>query len=189
MHNIVIDTNYDYYDGIKYYSYENLFQTPVEKVLDSLLEDIDTTKLCGNVQIITTNSFMYDELVQKYIRFLFRIPLSDYIKYNKYVQLLLDRHQENLDFEASIVNNIVTPKNNKKPSNKKKVPNKFVRTETHNLFTGELEYDYTNFATGESFISTNPNLLDELNSPKKKKKVKKEQRKEFGKIILNFKLK
>lgn len=181
MLDININGNYDNYDAVRYYKYENLFQTPVEKMLDDLLVELDSSKLCAGKIIIPTNSFRYDDIVETYIRFLFRIPLYNYTMYNKYVDKLLNRHKENLEFEANYNNNNVISVKGKKVSNKKKVPNIYIRTETHNLFTGELEYDYTNFATGHSFISSNPNLLEELNTPKKKvkKKVKKEKEIKF----------
>lgn len=190
MLEIKIDTSYYNYDGIEYYNYEYLLQTPVKKVLDDLLVELDSTVLCNNVQVVPTTSWRYSELINKYIRFLFRIPLYDFKLYNHYIDLLFNRHEENICFEKSFAE-VKSSTNTKKVKNTKhkKTENKFVRTETHNLFTGELEYDYTNFATGESFISSDPNLLEELNGPKKKKKVKKETKKEFGKIILNFKLK
>lgn len=186
MLNIKIDTNYSNYDAMKYYSYEAILQTPVKKLLDSLLSDLDATKLYKGNQVTPTNSWRYEETVERFIRTLFRIPLYDFVLYNNYVKLLLDRHNENLEFEANYQKPQPEVKKKTKGSTKKKVPNLYIRTETHNLFTGELEYDYTNFATGDSFISPDPNLLEQLNAPKKKKK---EPRKDFGKIILNFNLK
>ena len=190
MLDININTNYENYDGIKYYNYENLLQTPVKETLDNILAELDCSKLCAGKIIIPTNSFRYDELIETYIRIIFRIPIYNYILYNEYVEKLLNRHNENLEFENNFKPEVkkITKTKGKKVS-KNKVPNVYVRTETHNLFTGELEYDYTNFATGDSFISSNPNLLEQLNSPKKRKKEKKVPRKDFGKILLNFKLK
>ena len=195
MDEIKIDTSYSNYDAIQYYKFEYLLQTPVNSVLDGLLKELDSTVMCKNMQILPLSSWRYSDIVNKFIRILLRIPLYDYELYNKYVDLLYTRHKENVDFE----NLRIIPENNSatsgdKPvssrnSRKRKIPNKFIRTETHNLFTGALVYDYTNFATGESFISDNPNLLEELNAPKKKVKAKKAPKKEFGKIILNFKMK
>lgn len=192
MLDISIDTNYSNYDAIKYYSYETTLQTPIEEMLQSYLSDLDATKLCktskGLVQIVSTNSFRYKEIVERFIRTLFRIPYSDYIIYNFFLDALMKRHQENIEFELNF-NSIQTVKEKPIKNNKKsKVPNKYVRSETHNLFTGELVYDYTNFATGDSFVSSNPDLLEELNAPKKKKE-KKQPRKEFGKILLKFSIK
>lgn len=189
MLEIKIDTNYNNYDAIKYYSYEVLLLSPIKELLDKLLNELDATKLYKGNQVMTTNSWRYEETVERFIRTLFRIPIYDFITYNKYVELLLNKHNENLEFEANYVKPQPEVKTKSKSSNKNKVPNKYIRSETHNLFTGELEYDYTNFATGDSFISSDPNLLEQLNAPKKKKKEKKEPRKDFGKIILNFKLK
>lgn len=194
MNEIIINTSYDNYDGIRYYNYEYLLQTPVEEVLNDLLKELDSSILIKDIQVLPVSSWKYSDIINNYIRFLFRIPIYDYVLYNHYVDLLYKKHQENIEFEEYFKslkesNTINNTKTKSKTTNKKKVLNKFIRTETHNLFTGELEYDYTNFATGESFISSNPNLLEELNAPKKKKEVKKASKKEFGKIILNFKMK
>lgn len=190
MLDININTSYPNYDGIQYYKYENLFQTPVEETLNKLLAELDSSKLCAGKIIIPTNSFRYDEVIETYIRMLFRIPIYNYILYNKYVEKLLNRHNENLEFESNFKSEVKeTTKIKGKKVSKKKVANIYVRTETHNLFTGELEYDYTNFATGDSFISSDPNLLEQLNAPKRKKKEPKQPRKDFGKILLNFKMK
>lgn len=190
MDEIKIDTSYPNYNAINHYMYEYLLQTPVKEVLDKLLKELDSTTMCKGFQILPTSSWHYSDIVERYIRFLFRIPLYDFKLYNHYVDLLYARHKENIDFEETLVElRKISEKSTSKTIKKKNIPNKFVRAETHNLFTGELEYDYTNFATGESFISSNPNLLEELNAPKKKNKVKKAPKKEFGKIILNFKLK
>lgn len=189
MLEIKIDTNYNNYDAMKYYSYENLLLSPVKELLDKLLNELDATKLYKGNQVTPTNCWKYEETVERYIRTLFRIPIYDFVLYNNYVKLLLDKHNQNLEFEANYSKPQPEVKVKNKTSNKKKVPNIYIRSEIHNLFTGELEYDYTNFATGDSFISSNPNLLEELNAPKRKKKNKKEPRKDFGKIILNFKLK
>jgi len=189
MLDIKIDTNYSNYDAMKYYSYESLLHSPCKEVLNNLLSELDATKLCNGVQISPTNSWRYEETVERYIRTLFRIPIHNFVEYNYYVELLLKRHNENLEFESNFVKLQPTTKTKTSAAKKKKVPNVYVRTETHNLFTGEVEYDYTNFATGDSFISPDPNLLEQLNALKKKKKEKKEPRKDFGKIVLNFKLK
>lgn len=190
MLDININTNYPNYDGIKYYKYENLFQTPVKETLDNLLAELDCSKLCAGQIVIPTNSFRYDEVVETYIRMLFRIPIYNYVLYNEYVEKLLNRHNENLEFESNFKPEVKEkPKTKGKTAKKTKVPNVYVKTETYNIFTGELEYDYTNFATGDSFISSNPDLLEELNASKRKKKEKKVPRKDFGKILLNFSMK
>lgn len=187
MLDININTNYTNYDGIQYYRYENILQTPVKETLDKLLTELDSSKLCAGKIIIPTNSFRYDDIVETYIRLLFRIPIYNYILYNEYVEKLLNRHNENLEFESNFIPEVKEKtKTKSKTTRKSKPANVYVRTETHNLFTGELEYDYTNFATGDSFISPDPNLLEQLNAPKKKKK---EPRKDFGKIIINFSMK
>ena len=86
MLDININTNYTNYDGIQYYRYENILQTPVKETLYKLLAELDSSKLCAGKIIIPTNSFRYDEIVETYIRMLFRIPIYNYVLYNKYVR-------------------------------------------------------------------------------------------------------
>ena len=53
-----------------------------------------------------------------------------------------------------------------------KIPNKFIKYTSRDLFTQEDTYIYENPKTGEKIFSDNPNLLDELNNKSKKKKDK-----------------
>ena len=55
----------------------------------------------------------------------------------------------------------------------KAIPNKWIKAETDDLFTGEKRYIYENLKTGEIITSGNPDLLETLNAPKKR--IKKEK--------------
>ena len=48
------------------------------------------------------------------------------------------------------------------------------------MFTNEEKYIYYNKVTGEEIESTNPNMLDELNAPKKKERKKSINIKQVG---------
>lgn len=183
-----INTNYPNYDSLIYYtSYEYDINKDYIEVLDELLKDLDCTKLYKGKQIISTNSIAYKDKIDRFIRISFRIPIKEYIIYNNYINKLLNVHNNNIEFEEELNKEIINIPN--KTKRKKKVANQYVRMETHNLFTGELEYDYTNFATGHTIYSKNPNLLEELNAPKKKNKPKKLPKEHFGKIIFKFPMK
>ena len=59
---------------------------------------------------------------------------------------------------------------------KKKLPeNKFIKYTTKDIFTGKETYIYENLRTLEKINVDNPNLLEELNAPKKKKVKKKKE--------------
>ena len=81
----------------------------------------------------------------------------------------------------------------KKPTNSKKQkskPNKWIKAITNDIFTGEERYIYENLKTGELITSSNPNLLEELNASKqRKKKENKPTVISTESIIFNFKKK
>lgn len=162
---IAIDTNYPIYEGHRYYAYEQELTYNPELVCDEILKDIDCTKLMKNgIQFHKTTDSMYDENCYKYIRHLFRI--KDFIKYNQYLDKLIAQDIANKDFES----NLKPPVKKESPKKVARVSNKYTKTITYDMFTNEEQYLYENPKTGDSFISKNPNLLDELNSPKPKKK-------------------
>lgn len=165
---IAIDTNYPNYDGIKYYSYERDLDKSPEEVCDRLLKDIDCTKLLKpNMQLHKTTDLMYEENCYKYIRHLFRI--KNQIVYNQYLDKFIAQIEENIAFEANFSIPVKGASTKKKTT--KTVANKYIRTVTWDMFTNTEQYLYENPKTGDSFISTNPNLLDTLNAKKKKEKV------------------
>lgn len=190
---IIVDTSYPNYDGMQYYRYEHLLHIDCIKVLNDLLANsINCTRTLNNgQQIVKTKDFRYEEDVFKYIRIL--LKLNNPILYNEYWEKLMNIHKENKEYEAYLesipkVNAIKHKVSKRNTNNKTKTENKWFRRESNNLFTGELVYEYYNLRTGESFYDSNPDLLDELNAPKPKRK-KREPRKDFGKIILKFDIK
>lgn len=162
---ICIDTNYPNYEGYRYYAYEQELINEPEANCEAILKDIDCTKLMKNgMQFHKTTDSMYDENCYRYIRHLFRI--KDFIKYNQYLDKLIAQDIANKDFESNLISPV-----KKEPAKKNtRVSNKYIKTITYDMFTNEEQYLYENFKTGDSFISKNPNLLDELNKPKTKNK-------------------
>ena len=156
-------------------------------ILNDFLKDLDCTRLYKSGRPMMTTYSQYKIIIAEFLKVLNKIP--GYSIYNEYIDKLINRHEENIAFEFN--NPIVK----KKPNNSKKQrerPNKWIKAITNDIFTGEERYVYENLKTGEIITSGNPNLLDELNSPKKKEKKQKITQPKIIStegIIFNFKLK
>lgn len=188
MKEIIINTNYpnySYNETEKYFYLLNKFNN-IEDSINYILSDLDCTRLTKDgKRICTTNSFMYENYIYLYIRFLLRI--KDYVLYNKYYNLLLKIHNNNLEFEKTFIEKPIDKKKKVVKSKKQKIDNKFIRKVTYDLFTNEPHYIYFNPKTGEEINSDNPNLLDELNNKTKNvRKVSKMVPVPTG-IVFNFK--
>lgn len=155
--------------------------------LNEYLNDLDCTRIykSGRPMMIAYNS--YKSTMAKFFKLLYKIP--GYSIYNEYVNKLIQRHIDNILFEFNNPIIKTKPTNSKKQKSK---PNKWVKSITNDLFTGEERYIYENLKTGEIITSGNPNLLEELNNKKKdKSKVSTTPIKEISinNLILNFKKK
>ena len=163
---LVLDIDSLYYD---YTTFINelciLYIGDIYKELDSILIDLDCTRIFKSGRPMMIQYSQYRVNIIKFIKLLNKIP--GYSIYNKYIDKLINRHIENILFEFN--NPIVK----KKPTNSKKQkskPNKWIKAVTNDIFTGEERYIYENLKTGELITSSNPNLLEELNAPKQRKK-------------------
>ncbi len=140
------------------------------KILDNLIKDLNCTieYSCGR-PMMTTN-FNYKACMSDYYRYL--LKLTNQLLYNEYIDKLIQRHIDNIIFEYE--HPYIPPTKNKKENKKKKKlpPNVYVRYVTHDMFTGEVVYQYINARTGDEVSSSNPDLLAELNAPKKKERKK-----------------
>ena len=147
-------------------------------ILDGIIKELDCTIEydCGRPKITTFP--IYNMTLSKYYFYLSRI--TNQFIYNKYIDKVIKRHIDNLVFEYE--HPYVPPISKKKSTTKKKKfpPNKFFKQVTHDLFTGKEKYIYTNPRTKEEIISDNPNMLDELNVPKKKERKKSIKIKQTG---------
>lgn len=155
-------------------------------VLYDILKDLNTSRLCSEMQIINTKYPIYQEKLSlfKY----YAKKLQNQFIYNDIVNELIALHINNLDFDEKFAQehpNKPTKSKNKQP--KKKLP-LWIRQESKDLFDGEVMYIYTNTKTNEIIKSHNPNLIEEELSIKKKKKVK-EPKVISGRIRLSFKIK
>ena len=183
-----IDLEFINVDINKWHTYLYLLNNKsIYDILNDYLKDLDCTRIFKSGRPMMIEYPQYKIIMAEYIRFLNKI--SSFIIYNEYIDKLIQRHIDNILFEFN--NPIVK----KKPTNSKKQkikPNKWVRLETDDLFTGERKYIYENLKTGETITSGNPNLLETFNNSKKKvKKEKVEQPKivSMNGLIFNFKKK
>lgn len=150
--------------------YEN--DNQLSNILMNLLVSLDCSITFSNQRLLYTTHMMYDYHISEYYYYLLHMENQEL--YNYYFDLLLFRHEENIQFELDnpIIVREVKPK--VKTKSKGKVSNKYVKQITTDLITNEEVYIYSNSKTGDTIQSSNPNLLDELNGikPKKEKKVK-----------------
>lgn len=148
------------------------------KILNNILKDLDCTIEydCGRLRM--TVYPIYHMTLSEYYFYLSRI--TNQFVYNEYIDKVIKRHIDNLIFEYE--NPYVPPIKKKKSTTKKKKlpPNKFVKYVTNDLFTNEEKYIYINHRTNQEIESINPNMLDELNAPKKKERKKSIKIKQVG---------
>lgn len=176
-----VSVNYDTWKSELYILYvENIYDK-----LEEYLKDLDCTRIykSGRPMMIAYNS--YKITMAKFFKLLYKIP--GYSIYNEYVDKLINRHVENILFEFN------NPLIKMKPTNSKKqkvLPNKWIKAITNDIFTGEERYIYENLKTGEIITTGNPNLLEELNTTKKKKtkevKVKEQVDTSLKYVTFNF---
>lgn len=160
------DIDYGYYKNIKeYHNDEDLCG-----ILDNIVSDLDCTREISCGRILMTHYPMYQIKLNNYYFYL--VKLQNQILYNKYLDKVIDKHIDNLIFEYYNPIKQITTKASVKAKKKNKIPNKFIKQTTNDLYTGEEIYIYENLKTGEIIESKNPNLLDELNAPKKKERPK-----------------
>lgn len=156
------------------------------KILDNILTKIDCTKETAYGRLCTTSHFMYNDSLSEYYFYLLKI--RNQFTYNMYVDKLIKHHIDNIIYEQNIPINTTIIKSKPVKTKKKSIPNKFVKRVSIDMFTGEEIYYYINLKTNEEVRSINPNLLDELNAPKKKVK-KKEIGVPISAMTFNFNLK
>ena len=122
-------------------------------------------------QLISVNDYEYQLLLNNAIRILDK--LDDYLSYNSLFFNLIRIHKNNIqvceEYSARPKETEVH-KTNRKSNKKPKVKDEYLRSVSTDLFTGNPKYIYSNLKTGDEIISDNPDLLEELNKPKEKKK-------------------
>lgn len=166
---LVIDLDLIYMDWAKWQIDIGLLQNKdLYAILDDYLKDLDCTRIFKSGRPMMINYTQYKIIIAEFLKVLYKIP--GYSIYNKYIDKLINRHIENILFEF---NNPIVKKKPTQSKKQKSKPNKWIKAETNDLFTGEKRYIYENLKTGEIITSANPNLLEEFNVKKEKiKKVK-----------------
>ena len=166
---LVIDLYLIYMDWHKWQIDISLLQNKdLYVILDDYLKDLDCTRIFKSGRPMMINYTQYKIIIAEFLKVLYKIP--GYSIYNEYIDKLINRHVENILFEF---NNPIIKKKPTQSKKQKSKPNKWIKAETNDLFTGEKRYIYENLKTGEIITSANPNLLEELNVKKEKiKKVK-----------------
>lgn len=158
--------------------------------LDKLLIDLDCSRILDCGKLTSVNTFKYNNLLSVY-RYYFEQLSSNVIKteyYNKLTKLMIDNEIFDKKYAEEHKNdNVKVKKKTNTKAKKKKLP-LWVRRTTKDLFTNEDVYEYTNTKTLEVIKSTNPNLIEEELTVKKKKKPK-ATKVLTGKITLCFKMK
>lgn len=122
-------------------------------------------------QLISINDYEYQLLLNNAIRVLDK--LNDCLSYNSLFFNLISIHKNNVQVceeYSTRLKETEIHKTNRKSNKKPKVKDEYLRSVSTDLFTGEPKYIYSNLKTGDEIISDNPDLLEELNKPKEKKK-------------------
>lgn len=167
------DVDYIYHNRNNF-NYKN--DNDVIEVLDSILRDIDCSRVydCGRFCIL--NSFNYTNGLSLYYYTI--LKLKNQFTYNIYIDKLIKRHIDNIIFEY---HNPYIPNTSKKKTKIKKY-------KTKDLFTGDTVYMYQ--SKNKIVRSSNPDISDEFTI---KKNRKSKSKKSFGVPIsamtFNFKKK
>lgn len=157
--------NYDYLDWSKY-------NCDIEKYGDNYIYEIFKELNCDRYnkkgqQLMSINYNEYGILLNNAIRFLDK--LTNCILYNTLFITLCNIHQANISI-CEEYNHRQEQKPKVIKAKKQKIKDEYLKSESIDLFTGKPKYIYSNLKTGDEIISDNPNLLEELNKPKEKKK-------------------
>ena len=183
---ITIEVDISIKDYSSWRSIVNKYNTYDDAIFIRYLNDLDCTKEYDFGRPMMLSNSRYKDIINEYFYFL--IKLDNLILYNFYVDALIKRHLDNIDFETN--NPYIKPEDKKvvkSKSKKKSIPNVYIRQETTDLFTGETKYIYENLKTKDSFTSSDPNLLEELNAKKKKVKSKKTSTVALTSMTFSFK--
>ena len=161
--------NYTYLEWNRY-CYE------LDKYGDNYINEIFKELNCDRYnkygqQLISVDTYEYQLLLNNAIRFLDK--LNDCLYYNVLFRNLVNIHETNIqvckEYYARLEETKIH-KTNRKSNKKPKVKDEYLRSVSTDLFTGQPKYIYSNLKTGDEIISDNPDLLEELNKPKEKKK-------------------
>lgn len=155
--------------------------------LNEILHRLDCTREYNCGRPMMTTFLMYKSAMNDYYYYL--LKLDNQITYNKYLDALIDKHIQNIIFEYAHPYNPIKINKKKRNSKKRTIPNKFIKQETIDMFTGERTYFYINPKTGEEYESSNPDFISELKQRKKKEKSPKRGAVPISAMTFDFKKK
>lgn len=173
------DNNYIYYPDLDIETYRNINADLYHGAENALRKRIKTINLRAkqNYNIEEVSSYRYNNNLSYCYWYLLHIT-NPYI-YNYYLNEIINIHKTNLyDLSNKVFYKEENTKKRKTDNNtrKSKPKNKYVKHPIRNIITGEVEYEYINYATGDKIISSDDRLLDSLNAkPKRQKKEKKKR--------------
>ena len=161
--------------NINYFDWQRFTDCRTDKdiidVLNYYLKKLDCTIEYSSGRPMMTTYPIYE--IHKGMFYYYLLKLNNQLLYNHYMNKLCQKEYNNIIFELENPYKVKQEKSKTKSKTKKTIPNKFVKAVTKDLFTGEEVYVYENLKTGEIIKSKNPDLLNELNSSKKKEKKQK----------------
>ena len=167
-HEDILEIQYPYIDYRRWLDRNVQTKEDIINKLNNLLSSMDCTRDYATGRPMMTSYANYSIFLEDYFYYL--LKLDNQFIYNQYIEKLINTHIRNKTFEYEYPYLDKFNKSKEIKTKKTKVENKYLRRETKDLFTGESIYFYENLKTGDSIKSKDPNLLEELNKPKRNKK-------------------
>jgi len=141
-------------------------------ILNEIFTRLDVSVEWGGKRLISTTNMTYNHDIS--LCYYYMLHIEDQDLYNNSFEALCDIHTNNIQFELDnpiVEEPVKQPKSKSRDFAKMKArPKGFVKQVTKDMFSDKEVYIYSNSKTGEIIQSDNPDLLEELNAPKKKVK-------------------
>lgn len=166
------NVTYSYFKSLKEFRNDD----DLIEILYSIEASLDCTMLFNNMQVVKTNTLVYDDALSTYYYYI--LHLDNQLLYNQYIDKLADIILKNTMFELSLPKYESVPKVTKtvkKASTRKSTKKVYVKQITKDMFTGKETYLYVG-GDDDIIQSNDPDLIDENGHLKKKPKVKKEKK-------------
>lgn len=146
--------------------------------LNAILKDFNISRLFNGNLPYHTDTPRYISMLSEY--FFYTEKLTNPIEWNYWFDILIKAHIFNIVFEKQFIPPIENKPKGKRSKNSKPLPpNRFIKTQTFDLFSHDIIYEYVNLRTGETIKSDNPDLVNKLNAQleeNNKRKIKGERK-------------
>lgn len=153
------------YPIVEYSKWRNYNQIGQYDIISSMINynisEINCCRIYNSGRPMMINYSMYKIRLSDIYYWL--LKLNNQIEYNNFINIIINRHIENIIFEH---NNPIIEKTIKSKSKPKQNKIDWIKQESIDLFTNEPRYIYQNIVTGETINSSDPNKLKELNNKK-----------------------